>query len=198
MEILGRTNAKIICICWGMNQDLYHLKFWAGPQGEHCWAFCDVTASPALTCSSPSKFFFVWYLGQSHVAFSGDQAKRLDRSCFMFPHGNPTCHCPSSSRATEHLWARESCNRSLLYFWAGITGKCVDQWTLGVLSSQTCQEKLTSSRPTAEVQVLSQRLQIFFFPPFFALGQWVGGGEGFAICIETNFKMWLAQLAGLG
>ena len=55
METLGRTwgkwvrnNTKIVCICWGINNHLDHLKSQTHPWGEYCLACCDVTAHPGL------------------------------------------------------------------------------------------------------------------------------------------------------
>lgn len=115
---------------------------------------------------------------QSHAAFSEDGAKRLDISCFMFPHRNPTYHYQGSSRAAKHLWARKNYKRSLLYSWNGITEKCIDQRMLDVPSFSNLPE---------EADLLNSKKGPSTFPkyfsslpslPFFALWRWVGRGEG--------------------
>lgn len=122
------------------------------------------------------------------------KTSRLGGSYFMFPHGNPTYHYQSSSRAPRHLWARNNRKSSPLYFCGGITGRRRGQLMLQVRSSQSCQSRPPSSRFTAKGQALFCRLQNRCSPSSSALegmGGRRGGGKGahMPLCVlKSIFK----------
>lgn len=122
---------------------------------------------------------------QNHAAFSGDQAKCLDISWFMFPHRNPTYHYRGSSRAAKHLWARKNYKRSLLYSWNGITEKCIDQQMLDVLSLKTAGRGLLAQQQKVPVLFWSIFLPFLLCPLLWGEGWGRGGNVPTGACVHV-------------